>query len=153
MRALAMAIVLTLAAAPLARAEDPVLAFMKRVDAKAKADMDAFHRTVAQQFGVPEVQVRAVVGGVGGPGEAFMLFQLGAWSHQPIERVLTVYDSDKGKGWGAMAKELGIKPGSAEFHALKKGDLHYGGARASGKGGGSHKGGPPPGKGKGKPPK
>jgi hypothetical protein len=67
-----------------------------------------------------------------------MLFQLGSWSHQPIERVLTVYDSHKAKGWGAMAKELGIKPGSAEFHALKKGDLHYG-PRGSAKGKGKGK--------------
>ncbi len=133
MRSVVLALALTLAAAPAAHAGDPLLDFIKRVDAKAKGDMDRFHETVSQQFGVPVVQVRAVTGGIGDPGQAFMLFQLGHWSHQPIERVLTVYDSHKKKGWGAMAKELGIQPGSAEFHALKKGDLHYGVARASGK--------------------
>jgi len=35
------------------------------------------------------------------------------------------YRSGKAKGWGALAKSLGIKPGSKEFHALKNGhDLH-----------------------------
>jgi hypothetical protein len=33
------------------------------------------------------------------------------------------YQVHKGKGWGVIAKNLGIKPGSKEFHALKKGDL------------------------------
>src|SRR5262249_4823005 len=28
-----------------------------------------------------------------------------------------------GKGWGVTAKELGIKPASSEFHALKKGEF------------------------------
>ena len=126
MRAFALAFVLILAAAPAARAGDPLQDFIKKVDAQAKGDMDRFHETVSQQFGVPVFQVRAVTGGIGDPGQAFMLFQLSAWSHQPIERALTVYDSHKKQGWGAMAKELGIKPGSAEFHALKKGDLHYG---------------------------
>ena len=36
------------------------------------------------------------------------------------------YKSDKGKGWGVLAKSLGIKPGSQEFHALKSGDDLYG---------------------------
>ena len=133
MRAILLAIALAITTATNAHAGDPLLDCMKRVDAKAKQDLETFHRTVAEQFGVPEVQVRAVVGGVGDPASAFMLFQLGHWGHQPIERCLTVYESHKGKGWGAMAKELGIKPGSAEFHALKNGDLFYGVTRASGR--------------------
>ena len=30
-----------------------------------------------------------------------------------------------GKGWGNLAKTLGIKPGSREFHALKRGHDLY----------------------------
>ena len=109
-----------------ARADDPVLAFMRHVDAQAKADMAKFQWTVSAQFGVPEVQVEAVLGQVHDPGDAFMVFQLGQWSRQPADRVVPVYQAHKSKGWGALAKELGIKPGSPEFHALKRGDLHYG---------------------------
>ncbi|HEX9934232.1 MAG TPA: hypothetical protein VGB38_03460, partial [bacterium] len=39
---------------------------------------------------------------------------------QPAERVMDEYKSGKGKGWGVIAKSLGIKPGSDEFHALKR---------------------------------
>ena len=55
-----------------------------------------------------------------------MVFQLGQITQHPPEAVIKVYQSGKGRGWGELAKDLGIKPGSAEFHALKRGDLHYG---------------------------
>jgi hypothetical protein len=40
--------------------------------------------------------------------------------------VLEKYKAGKGKGWGNLAKTLGIKPGSREFHALKRGQNLYG---------------------------
>jgi len=125
-----------------ARAEDPLQAFMHHVDAQARADMNGFYATVSAQFGVPEVQVRAVVGKVHDPADAFMIFQIGHMSGQPLDRVFPVYESHKKQGWGAMAKELGIKPGSPEFHALKNGDLTYGpgGGKSHGRGKGKSKG-------------
>jgi len=55
------------------------------------------------------------------PADAYMVFRMGELSHQPVERVVDEYKEDRGKGWGVMAKRLGIKPGSKEFHALKRG--------------------------------
>ena len=54
-----------------------------------------------------------------------MVFRLGEMSGKPIEDVITKYKSGKGKGWGSLAKSLGIKPGSAEFHSLKRGEDLY----------------------------
>jgi hypothetical protein len=54
-----------------------------------------------------------------------MVFRLGEMSRQPAERVMDEYKSGKGKGWGVIAKSLGIKPGSKEFHALKRGQDFY----------------------------
>lgn len=42
-----------------------------------------------------------------------------------FDAVYQVYQPNRKKGWGVIAKELGIKPGSPEFHALKRGDLHF----------------------------
>jgi hypothetical protein len=39
---------------------------------------------------------------------------------QPFETVVEKYRVNKSKGWGVIAKEMGIKPGSPEFHAMKK---------------------------------
>ena len=57
-------------------------------------------------------------------------------SGQPTEDVVRKYKSGKGQGWGALAKSLGIKPGSKEFKALKSGDDLY---DKSDKGGGNGK--------------
>ena len=49
-----------------------------------------------------------------------MVLRLGEMSNQPTDRVIEDYKYDRGKGWGVLAKSLGIKPGSKEFHALKR---------------------------------
>lgn len=109
-----------------AMAGDGLDAFLKNLNIQARADMNGFAVKVGVQFGVPEAQVRVVLGKVSEPADAFMVFQLGQMAKQPTETVMRVYQSGKGHGWGTLAKELGIKPGSAEFHALKRGDLHFG---------------------------
>ena len=44
---------------------------------------------------------------------------LSSLSGKPVATVVDVYRKNKAKGWGFVAKELGIKPGSKEFKALK----------------------------------
>ena len=99
-----LAAALVLAFALEARAGDPLASFLRDVDARAKKDMQAFHATVAAQFGVPEVQVRAVFGRVKDPGDTFMVFQIGNMTHRPVNEVLPVYESHKGKGHGKGGK-------------------------------------------------
>jgi len=100
--------------------------FLGSVNAQARVDLPGFHAKVSAQFGVPVPQVEAVLGMVATPADAFMVFQLGQMTHRPPETVVHTYQAHKGKGWGVIAKELGIKPGSREFHALKNGDLVFG---------------------------
>lgn len=116
--------------------------FLGSVNAQARVDLPGFHATVSAQFGVPVPQVQAVLGRVATPADAFMVFQLGQMSHRPPDTVLQTYQAHQGKGWGVIAKELGIKPGSREFHALKSGDLVYGqpSSEGHGKGKGNGKG-------------
>lgn len=127
-----------------ARAGDGLEGFLRNLNVQARADMNGFSARVSTQFGIPEAQVRMVLGRVQEPADAFMVFELGRMANQPTERVMRVYQSGKDRGWGTLAKELGIKPGSAEFHALKRGDLHFGGDRDDrpnpGKGRGKNKG-------------
>lgn len=100
--------------------------FLRNVNIEARADLGKFTAKVSAQFGVPEAQVRVVLSNVKEPADAFMVYQLGKMTNQSSDRVMEVYQSGKGRGWGAIAKDLGIKPGSPEFHALKRGDLHFG---------------------------
>jgi len=103
--------------------------FLGNVNVQARADLPGFSLKVSTQFGVPVPQVEAVLGMVATPADAFMVFQLGQMAHRPPETVVQTYQSHRGKGWGVIAKELGIKPGSKEFHALKNGDLVSAAAR------------------------
>lgn len=114
--------------------------FLNNVNVQARADLPGFHAQVSAQFGVPVPQVQAVLHTVGSPADAFMVFQLGQMTHRPPETVMQTYQAHKGKGWGVIAKELGIKPGSREFHALKNGDLVYGGGQSEGGSKGKGKG-------------
>jgi len=118
--------------------------FLGNLNIQARADMNGFSARLSTQFGVPGARVSAVIGTVREPADAFMVFQLGQMAHQPIDRVVDVYRSKRGKGWGVIAKELGIKPGSPEFHALKRGDFAFtgepGGGGSPGHGKGKEKG-------------
>jgi hypothetical protein len=116
--------------------------FLSNLNIQARADMNGFAASLSTQFGIPGAQVSAVIGTVKEPADAFMVYQLGQMTRQPPDTVLRVYEGNRGKGWGVIAKEMGIKPGSREFHALKRGDFALTGTPA-----GSGQG---PGKGKGK---
>lgn len=117
--------------------------FLSSVNVQAQVDLPGFSARISNQFGVPLPQVQAVVRSVREPADAFMVFQLGQFSGRQPERVMEVYESNRGKGWGVIAKRLGIKPGSAEFHALKSGNLSFTGQPAG------HDDSPGRGKGKG----
>ncbi|MEW6719366.1 MAG: hypothetical protein AB1346_02830 [Thermodesulfobacteriota bacterium] len=116
-------------------------AFLSDLNVEARADLVAFKVRVGATFGIPHAQVEAVFGEVRTPADAYMVLKVGQVARQPQDIVIREYKANRGKGWGAIAKNLGIKPGSAEFHELKKG---WGGP---GKGGGKGK---DKGKGKGK---
>lgn len=115
-------------------------AFLQRLDVQARADANGFSVKVSAQFGVPLPQVQAVVQTVDRPADAFMVFQLGQMVQKPPETVMQVYQANRGKGWGVIAQRLGIKPGSPEFHALKRGDFVLAGEPGGGPGHGRGKG-------------
>ncbi len=51
--------------------------------------------------------------------DACIALKLSFITHRPLDDIVRFYEADRGKGWGAVAKSLGIKPGSREFHELK----------------------------------
>lgn len=116
--------------------------FLSNVNIQARADQNGFAAKLSTQFGIPGVQVRAVIGSVDEPADAFMIFKLGEMTNEPVDTVMQSYKANRGKGWGVIAKGLGIKPGSAQFHALKRGDFEFSGepGRGAGKGKAKSKG-------------
>lgn len=95
--------------------------WLSNLNIKAEADSSGYRLQLATRFNIGGAEVKAVIGNVDQPSDAYMVFRLGELSHKPIQEVLHVYSTSKNRGWGVMARQLGIKPGSREFHALKNG--------------------------------
>jgi len=107
--------------------------FLSGLNIEARTDLDGFSARLSAQFGVPLPRVRTVIRAVDNPGDAFLCFQLSQMTGRRVETVVHTYRRHRGQGWGEIAKELGIKPGSAEFHALKRGDFTWAGGGPDGK--------------------
>lgn len=108
--------------------------FVGSLNVQARADLPGFKVKLSAQFGVPAPQVETVFAAVQTPADAYMVLKVGQVANQPQEVVLREYQANKGKGWGVIAKNLGIKPGSREFHELKKGVDGGGPGKGHGKG-------------------
>ncbi len=134
---LALSLVMLLAASAQA-AQD--FAWVSDFNIQAQSDPSGFRARLATRFRIGDAEISAVIGNVASPADAYIVFRLGEMSGRPYDRVLREYKSSQGKGWGVIAKSLGIKPGSKEFHALKRSqDLYNGqGGKGKGKGKGKH---------------
>jgi len=108
--------------------------FIGDLNTQARADRYDYSYRISSQFGVPMYRVDSIMKGVREPADAFMCFQLGQMLGLPPERVFETYESSRGQGWGEVAKRLGIKPGSPEFHALKNGNFSFTGKPGQGHG-------------------
>jgi hypothetical protein len=146
---LAAALVLCSLGAPAATLDE----FLGNLNVRAQTDLHDFAYQISSQFHVGEASVRVMLSNVQQPADAYMVYHLSQACGRPPEEVYRVYQRRKGRGWGELAKELGIRPGSREFHALRNGDLHLqGGPDGAGPGPDrDHGHGRGKGKGKGKP--
>lgn len=109
------------------------------IDADAKLDFGAFKVDLSGSFNITEKKIDYLSVDIGmSAGDIYMSVELAKVTDKTIDQVVEVYQANKTKGWGAMAKELGIKPGSSEFHALK-GKAKDKGSKGKGKGKGKGK--------------
>ena len=100
-------------------------------------DRDYFVDDVVNSFGAPRYLVNDLLTTRRwDPGDVYYACALAYQMRRPCGDVVKQYDQNRGQGWGVVAKRMGIKPGSAQFHALK-GQV----GKSSGKYK-SHKGGP-----------
>ena len=105
--------------------------WIKGFNIQAEQDPSGFRVRLAARFQIGNAQIDAVLSNVENPADAYIALRLGEMSRQPVDHVIAQYKA--GKGWGATAKSLGIKPGSKEFHALKQGQDLYADRSVKGK--------------------
>jgi hypothetical protein len=108
--------------------------FLDDVEIRASADLGSFKADLSLAFGVSEGRVDGMLKVMSRPSDVYMCLRVGELAHHSIDRVIAEYKQQQGQGWGVIAKNLGIKPGSDEFHALKSGRLpRHGGGGSSDK--------------------
>jgi hypothetical protein len=95
--------------------------FVRKLDAKARADLSGFKASLHAEFPVPGGTIELALSNAKSPADAYMMLKVGEVSGRPVHEVINVYSANRDRGWGYIAKQMGIKPGSAEFHALKGG--------------------------------
>lgn len=101
--------------------------WLRDMNIQAEADPSGFRARLGARFKIGDVEISTALSKVERPADAYMVLRLGEMSKRPTNYVLNEYRSGKSKGWGALAKSLGIKPGSSDFQALKNGhDLYDG---------------------------
>ncbi|MDY0226543.1 MAG: hypothetical protein RBR38_06890 [Desulfomicrobium apsheronum] len=104
--------------------------FLEELDAEATRSRSSFVNNLSARYGVPTREVEDLARMTKRPADIFMIFELARMTGLTRERVRNTYEKGEGKGWGVMAQEMGIKPGSKEFHALKNGEFDYWGSRS-----------------------
>ena len=109
--------------------------FAGEINLTARADLGRFRADLSASFGVSSREVDDLFDICDSPADVYMTLRIGEIAELSIHRVVTEYRANRDRGWGAIAKSLGIKPGSPEFHALKEGRL-----TAHSRGGSSGKG-------------
>ena len=94
---------------------------INELNIEASTDIGGYKAGLALDFGVSGKTVTLLLEKEKmKPGDAYMALRLSSMTSKPIDAVISEYKRSKDKGWGVMAKNLGIKPGSKEFHALKE---------------------------------
>lgn len=91
---------------------------LNTLNSSAEKDLTKFKAEMKEQFGLAGAQVDEYLK-IMKPAEIILAGRIGKVSKKPVDKVVNVYRANKDKGWGYVAKEMGIKPGSPEFHALK----------------------------------
>ena len=107
---------------PLVASAEDLDDFVKNLSLEARADSSGFKYRLRSEFEVSGAKVDMVLSNVSDPADAYMVLRVGEVTGKTPKAVLDVYNANRGKGWGVIAKKLGIKPGSAEFRALKAKD-------------------------------
>lgn len=91
-----------------------------RINVSAQADFGGFKTEMASMYGVPQIRIEELHTSLQmSPADIYFFLEIGRVTRRPSAEIITVYQAQRKNGWGAIAKELGIKPGSSAFHALK----------------------------------
>jgi len=97
---------------------------LSSINVEAQQSLPSFYSSMSLNFGVRSEEIDGLLYRHRlSPADAYLVIRLSVLIGKPIDYVIVRYHKHHKKGWGYIAKKLGIKPGSAEFHRLKEGGV------------------------------
>ncbi len=94
---------------------------LSKINANAELDFGTFKTDLKLSYNISDKKIDYLSISVKmEPAEIYLSLELSKLSGRSVDEVVEIYKVHKDKGWGYIAKQLGIKPGSAEFHKLKE---------------------------------
>ena len=95
---------------------------LENMNINAKLDLETFKAELRIEYGISDSQWERMTATLEmEPAEVYLTAELSRISDRPIEEVVEVWQNERSRGWGRIARSLGIPPGSKEFKALKEG--------------------------------
>lgn len=94
---------------------------LNTINKDAKGDIGGFKQQLEELHHVGIRQIDGLLAKVKEPAEALLALRIHSITNTPLDRIMQSYSTNRDQGWGKIAKDMGIKPGSPEFHALKNG--------------------------------
>ncbi len=93
---------------------------LNRLNVRADGKLNDFIAALGFKYQVPTSKIEHLVFDYQfTPADAYMTVQLSHLTGHSFHEVAHSYKENKRKGWGFVAKEMGVKPGSNAFHQLK----------------------------------
>lgn len=93
---------------------------LNRINVEAKADFGKFRAEMGTSYNIAESKIDYYHAELRmEPADIYFALEVSSVTRRPVDDIIRVYSDNQGNGWGQIAQQLGIKPGSAEFHALK----------------------------------
>ena len=82
---------------------------------------ESFIDEMTRYHGAPRALVGELLQRRWAPGDIYFACALAQLAGRPCRYVAEQWERDHALGWGAIAQRMGIRPGSPEFHRLKRG--------------------------------
>jgi hypothetical protein len=93
---------------------------LKEINVEAETDIDGYKADLSLTYNISQNKLEYLFVEIEmNPADVYMTLELAKIANISIDTIVNVYKENRGKGWGVIAKKLGIKPGSNKFMALK----------------------------------
>jgi hypothetical protein len=95
---------------------------LRSINIEAQKSLPAFYSSLSLNYGVKSEEIDILLRRHRlSPADAYLALRLAFLINKPVDYVIVRYQKHKKRGWGYIARKMGIKPGSERFFRLKTG--------------------------------